>query len=231
MIFELSDGDIRKIKDAFAKLNLAFVLRSLHNVAVGVQQLHNIGIAHQDLKPSNVLVFNSESKIGDLGRASDKDHPFKYDSYVMPGDRNYAPVEQWYSYRFSSGFEEKFAADLYLLGSLFMFFFTGLSMSQCMFDQLKLSKASSSGTFRGDLPDLNNAFSAVLADFRTVAERYVDDNEEVDRLVSLLCWLCQPDPEKRGHPTNLERKEGHQSLERIITQLSILAKKAELDLI
>ena len=177
-------------------------------MAVGVQQLHNIGIAHQDLKPSNVLVFNSESKIGDLGRASDKDHPFKYDSYVMPGDRNYAPVEQWYSYRFSSGFEEKFAADLYLLGSLFMFFFTGLSMSQCMFDQLKLSKASSSGTFRGDLPISTTLFQPSLPIFGLWRSDTLMTTKKLTDLSAFSVGYASLIPRKEAIPPTSKGRKG-----------------------
>jgi serine/threonine protein kinase len=70
IIFELADRDIRceKISNS---LSISFILRSLHHICVGLKQLHSSGIAHQDLKPSNVLIFNGSgkinSKIGDLG--------------------------------------------------------------------------------------------------------------------------------------------------------------------
>ncbi len=73
LIFELADGDIRSQMQSAQKVNLAWLLRSLHHVATGLKQLHGEGIAHQDLKPSNVLVFGGQySKVGDLGRASIK---------------------------------------------------------------------------------------------------------------------------------------------------------------
>lgn len=77
LIFEMASGDIRKVIGDFKAFELHWCLQSLHNVAVGLQQLHSSGIAHQDIKPSNVLVMNDKSsKIGDLGRASDQGkHP------------------------------------------------------------------------------------------------------------------------------------------------------------
>jgi serine/threonine protein kinase len=68
LIFELADGDVRLHLDTHAQLDLAFTLRTLHNVAAALNQLHLADIAHQDLKPSNVLVFarTKISKIGDL---------------------------------------------------------------------------------------------------------------------------------------------------------------------
>jgi serine/threonine protein kinase len=228
IIFSLSDGDIRKIKDTFATLNLAFAFRSLHNVAVGLEQLHKVEIAHQDLKPSNVLVFQSESKIGDLGRASDRTHPFRNDALAEPGDRNYSPIEQWYGYHFSSDFNDRFAADLYLLGSLFLFFFSSMSMSQCLHDQLSAANAHLTRDFRTDLPELENAFGVVLSDFRSCVNAHIADADNVDRVISLLKWLCAPDPAKRGHPKNLLVPASRFGLERFITQLEILAKRAEL---
>ena len=81
LIFELADGDIRSQMDAIKGFDLAWSLRSLHHIATGLWQLHNQFIAHQDLKPSNVLVFGStDSRIGDLGRATSGERPGPYDS-------------------------------------------------------------------------------------------------------------------------------------------------------
>lgn len=60
LIFELADGDIRRHLAVQESLDLAFVLRTLHHVAVGLDQLHRADIAHQDLKPSNVLIYTKE---------------------------------------------------------------------------------------------------------------------------------------------------------------------------
>ena len=71
LIFEVADGgDIRSRLSFASALESAWKLRSLHSVAVGLKQLHGIDVSHQDLKPSNVLLFDEESKIGDLGRST-----------------------------------------------------------------------------------------------------------------------------------------------------------------
>lgn len=76
LIFELADGDVRSRIANVEKFDVAWALRTLHHVAIGLQQLHREDIAHQDLKPSNVLLFRGgvESKIGDWGRAAYKGH-------------------------------------------------------------------------------------------------------------------------------------------------------------
>jgi serine/threonine protein kinase len=67
LIFELADGDVRSHLRFSADFDLAWRLRCLHHIATGLKQLHGCGIAHQDLKPSNVLVFaGTTSKLSDL---------------------------------------------------------------------------------------------------------------------------------------------------------------------
>ncbi len=71
--------------DLSATLDLAWTMRMLHHVAVGLQQLHGVGIAHQDLKPSNVLVFSDFiSKLADLGRSAHADYEPPHDSFITP---------------------------------------------------------------------------------------------------------------------------------------------------
>src|SRR5947209_9425020 len=73
LIFELAKGDIRAQQKAAHAIDIAWKLRALHNIAIGMDQLHRNGVAHQDLKPSNVLVYaESDTRISDLGRAEVK---------------------------------------------------------------------------------------------------------------------------------------------------------------
>jgi serine/threonine protein kinase len=70
MIFEKADSDVRNHLNFKDEIDIAWKLRSLHNIATGIKQLHSIEISHQDIKPSNVFVFDSIiSKLGDLGRS------------------------------------------------------------------------------------------------------------------------------------------------------------------
>jgi serine/threonine protein kinase len=100
LIFEMADGDIRSQLDASDAFDLAWKLRCIHHVATGMRQLHGRGIAHQDLKPSNILVFERiESKVGDLGRACDRFVAGPHDELRCAGDRGYAPPELLYGYQ------------------------------------------------------------------------------------------------------------------------------------
>ena len=124
LVFELAECDIRHQMKRMDQFDLVWCLRVLHNIAVGVNELHTNHVAHQDLKPSNVLVFkNKGSKISDLGNACDKNVRSPKDSFCMPGDVTYAPPELIYKDGNASSFDARKTADVYLLGSLIFFFF------------------------------------------------------------------------------------------------------------
>ena len=95
LVFELCEqGDIRRHKQ-MSDSGLAWRLRIFHGVCVGLRQLHSKDVVHQDLKPSNVLVFGKDkSKIADLGRSSRKGT--KSDMPDHCGDIGYMPIELQY---------------------------------------------------------------------------------------------------------------------------------------
>jgi serine/threonine protein kinase len=57
IIFEMADGDVRQQIDRQKRKELAWAAQALHNLSVAIQQLHSAQIAHNDVKPSNLLVF------------------------------------------------------------------------------------------------------------------------------------------------------------------------------
>jgi serine/threonine protein kinase len=230
IIFELADGDIRKIRDTFQKIDLAFSFRALHNTAVGLEQLHRSGIAHQDLKPSNVMSFREVYKVGDLGRSSDINKPFWYDHIQFPGDRNYSPLEQHYGFHFSNDFNEKYASDMYLFGSLFYFFFSGLSASQVLFEKARKLGISIVSNFNADIPEWERVFSETLVDLSKSLKCFLTE-DRVDDVILLVKYLCHPDPRKRGFPKNITTQNQQYSFIRFISKLDIFAKEAELGII
>ena len=120
LIFELADGDIRAaLSTVGATFDYAWALRMLHHAATGLWQLHQNELAHQDVKPSNVLTFGQDSsKLGDLGRASQRGEHAPHDDEDHPGDPQYAPPELLYGHVAPGWIERRHASDLYLLASL-----------------------------------------------------------------------------------------------------------------
>lgn len=237
IIFPRAEGNIRNEMDRWKefekKFDLAWVLRSLHNSATGLQELHIMGIAHQDVKPSNILVFPVEgSKISDLGSASQVGNPSLYDKRRVTGDVSYTIPEQWYGWSQSPDFANRYLVDLYRLGSLIFFFFTDCSAVDAI--QLKLSikhrKEFVKSDFISDLPVIQHAFEESLNDLRTSVEELAGDL--TDQIVMIAEQLCEPDPRRRGDP--IARGAAHRpqhDIQKYITRFNRLAKTAEIRMI
>ncbi|MHB8656222.1 MAG: protein kinase domain-containing protein [Terriglobia bacterium] len=227
LIFELADGDVRTRLSIMQSVELAWILRCLHHMATGIWQLHSGGIAHQDLKPSNVLVFEGDqSKLADLGRASCNDGIGPFDGEECAGDRTYAPPELLYRYCDPDWSTRRFGCDAYLLGSMIVFFFTGLSATAMLMVELDASFhwTKWGGGFLQVLPYLTDAFGRVLKGFSS----HIKDPRLGSELTLLVRQLCEPDPRLRGDPMNRMRSAAPFSMERYMTKLDLLARRAEI---
>lgn len=228
LIFELADGDIRQYLRLSNNLDQAWILKTIHQAASGLQQLHFNGIAHQDLKPSNVLTFNLDTtKLCDLGRSAIKGGNSPSDMFIVPGDVNYAPPEFLYSYIPNDWNARRYGYDIYTLGNLIVFLFTKSNITASIFQRLNPSLHYSrwTGTYSEVLPYIINAYNEVLQVFAT--ELPSDLRTDV---VDLVRQMCNPDPSKRGHIKNINSKYRQYSLEQFISKLDIMVKKVELGL-
>lgn len=226
LVFELADhGDIRSHLDAHADLDLAFLLRAIHHVAVGLSELHRTQIAHQDLKPSNVLVFEPAvgTKISDLGRAWDQQVPSPFDSCPVAGDRTYAPPERLYGQPLSQEPYARFASDIYQLGSLIVFLFARVHVNAALVRSLapEHRPISWGDTYVEVLPYLQATFGRIVADFSLSVPVLIRSE-----LAEIVKYLCEPDPARRGHPANRRGRGNPYSLERTISTLALLCSRA-----
>lgn len=225
LIFDVADGgDVRSKLSFASQLESAWKLRSLHSVAVGIKQLHGIDVSHQDLKPSNVLLFKDESKIGDLGRSTclALESPLKDATFA--GDLAYAPPEVLYGAHEPNWKKRSFSCDTYLFGSLVVFYFSGLTMTALLRKNLpdSISWERYRGSYDEVQPYVLNAFSSALDEF----EKSVDDQFLSRELRALVTHLCHPDPHKRafGPPAVVGTSI---DMERVISRLDYLAKKVK----
>lgn len=225
LIFDLADGDVRSHLDFSDKLDFAWKLKSLHDIAVGLKQLHAIEVSHQDIKPSNILVFKSESKIGDLGRSICKNLASPYDKYEFAGDRNYMPPEIMYGYYDNDWHRRVYAIDCYLLGSMVVFYFAGISMSALLMKNIPENFWFNKwqGAFEEVKPYIADGFSKSMAEFKENIE-HPGFQKEISELVEYLCF---PFPELRGHPKTIEHRGSNLNLERFVAKFDYLKLKAE----
>ena len=225
IIFDLASGDARAHLSKHGAVSVAWTLRTLHQLAVAVQQLHTHDIAHQDIKPSNALIFETAgAKLADLGCASTPTVPGSRDHFPVAGDPQYAPLELLYDHPSGDWRTRRISSDLYLLGSMFVFFFAGgLSMTGLIFKHLPsdLHFSRWKGTYLAVLPNIVAAFERAVQD----VEASIPSSVRLE-VGELLRYLCNPDPDKRGVH---QRQHGLQfDLQRLVSRLDNLASRSEL---
>jgi len=230
LVFNLADGDIRSMLTFSEDLDQAWKLNSLHDVAVGIKQLHNIEVSHQDLTPSNILIFGRDSRIGDLGRSSCKRLSSPHDDKPFTGKWGYAPPEILYNIYSHDWQTRCFATDCYLFGSLVVFYFSGVTMNALL--RKYLPDPVSWEYWRGS--NFNEVKDYLLQAFERALEEFTSNirlpflRTELEHIVQ---YLCYPLPEKRGHPRNIKELSNNYSMERFITKFDVLASKVKYELL
>ena len=230
LIFEPADGDIRKHLALFDQLNVAWILSCLHHIAVGLNQLHSAKVAHQDLKPSNVLVFETNlAKVADLGSASVQGIASPRDDCEFAGDRSYAPPELLYRSIDPDWRRRRQATDVYHLGSMVTFFFCGVSMTAMVLAHVPADHLYTvwGGTYSEVLAEIRDAFGVALDEF----SRNVPGEQLRKALREAVGQLCDPDPSQRGHPSNRQGAANPYSLERYVSLFNLLTQRAAIGIL
>ncbi|MCU1469461.1 MAG: hypothetical protein JWQ39_610 [Glaciihabitans sp.] len=230
ILFEDADDDARTYLDKGLADDLFLRLRSLRHVALGVRELHNMRIAHQDLKPSNVLVFGSaatlpESKIADLGRASLDGTVAVHDELPFAGPAGYSPPELLYGQVAADFYQRRQACDLYQLGCLVAFMLADMSIN------LELtSRLTEDQQWR----KWGDSYSAIYPLIRTKMDEVFEelwtrlDPAIADGVVEVVRDLCDPDPERRGKQVQGRSPSPSVILSKLITRLDVLEKRARI---
>lgn len=225
IILELAEGDVRSRLTQTKSFDLAWALRSLHHISVGMLQLHSRDVVHQDVKPSNVLVFGPTlSKLTDVGQASIRGTRGPNDDSIG-GDPAYLPPEVLYE-DVSPTWDQRLACDAYLLGSMVVFFFVRTGMTGLLLSKLPASQhwKAWGGDYEQVLPYLRHAFGQCVFEIAESVPKRVRIPIE-----STIRQLCEPDPGLRGHPLNRAQIGNSYSLLRYPALFDTLAKKVELD--
>lgn len=231
LIFEQADRDIRAALGALGTVHDAWKFKHLHQVAVGLSQLHRHKVAHQDLKPSNVLLFeqaNEGAKIADLGRASRIGKEAEHDAYMIAGDPSYAPPEQMYGFSAPDWVDRREACDLYHLGALMCFLFSGMSPTVGVLtllgrDMLPVPLGPWQGGYQDAVPFLTAAFTKFMSELKPQLPEWCRQE-----LFELIQSACHPELSKRGDPDSRKMVGRPVGIDRYISRLQMLVKKGEI---
>lgn len=226
MIFEMAAGDVRDYIEYTGNFNYGWALRCLHHVSVGLTQLHTNGVAHQDLKPSNVLVFDGkESKIGDLGRSVRRGVTAPHESLPFAGDGNYTPPELLYGEKSTDWSQHRIGCDAYMLGSLTVFIFSQANLNALLKSVMNPEHWYDrwGGSYSHVLPYIRDAYNIVMSKF----EESLPQVLRVE-LSSLVRELCEPDPVRRATPKGTPRTGTFYSLRPYVSKFNAMARKIEL---
>jgi len=232
LIMEAGEEDLRRMISANGQASCSWNIQVVRDVSQAIAQLHSGGIAHHDIKPSNVITIAAESrgsdsmKVGDLGRVIRQSQSGPFDGHHWPGDMRYSPPERWYRQApgaIPQGWNNlREAADAYMLGSLFVYLFTGSSMQSLVFKYIPHSflPGQWKGGYDDDLlPVLIDAHARVLKEhlFPQLIPQVADE------IMAIARDLTHPNPNKRGD--SKARKQGHQpvGVDRIFQKFTRLA--------
>ncbi|MES0127250.1 hypothetical protein [Mesorhizobium sp. M0029] len=234
IVFELAKCDARMQMNINRRLDFSWSLTALHNLSTAVSQLHGASVSHNDIKPSNLLVFDDLlQKLGDLGSATSPSYPALHDGEGCIGDARYAAPETVYSdfeQESSIVFASRRASDLYLLGSMAFFFMTGTMLTPAVLSRmLEVHQPHKwGGGFQAILPYWRQAFADTLMSLRRELPANADGalTNHSQRFVEAVKQLCEPDPSLRGHPLSRNVHGDPYSVERYIALFDLLRKSS-----
>lgn len=230
ILFERADEDVRSYLDkGYAdEIHQRFV--GLRHAAIGVRELHGMRIAHQDLKPSNVLVFgceeaSHETKLGDLGRASLDGELAIHDESHVAGAYAYSPPELLYGQVALDFYNRRQACDLYQFGCLIAFVIAGTSINQEW--NARLTPSERWQTWGDPYSVIYPKVRQVMNDAFDETESRIDPSIRLE-VGALIRDLCDPDPEARGKVLQGRSGSRVMILSRLITRLNVLERKTRI---
>ncbi|WP_460086609.1 protein kinase domain-containing protein [Pseudomonas sp. H1_B04] len=231
MIMELADGgDVRNYIGSSEYIDLSVKLYYLRDVASGLIQLHGAEIAHQDLKPSNVMIFGgATAKIGDLGRASKRDINSSNDLYKIAGDYAYAPPEQLYGYQLDNWYDRRQRCDLYQFASLISYLLFSASLNTMLKNRLPsqlvpIAWGGAHASYIDALPHLIKIFNEVLQEWEKELPTWL-----APEIIDILQQCGTPSFSERGSRKTLSSQPSNLGLNRFVSQFDRLGFKATIE--
>lgn len=227
LVLEKGEGDIKSHLDFLPAKSPYWKLWVLRDVALAATQIERGNLAHNDIKPSNVIRFDSKGtahniKLGDIGRAVTKSGSGPFDGLDWAGDPRHKPIETLYGWKEGEFQNRHTAADAYMLGNLMSFLFVGASMTERIVNSLpeKYRPGTYKGGYKQVLDVVRHTWNTIVKD--QVAPAFPDDLRA--ELTNILVCLTNPDPQVRGNPA--ARLQGLLGMDRFHSKLELLAQRA-----
>jgi eukaryotic-like serine/threonine-protein kinase len=177
------------------------------------------------IKPSNVLLYpDNVSRVADFGRSSRRGSRVWIDTLNVPGDNTYAPPELLFSWLHSDFTVRRIGADMYLLGNLAAFMFSGVNVTPAIIARLdpQFRPGNWAGSYDQVLPHIQRAFAETIAALAPEIDPLVRKEA-----VAIIHELCNPEVAKRGHPKGIGRGDQY-SLERYKSRFDLILKRASI---
>ncbi len=238
IVYEMSDGKIGDFLKFSSKANfvadlgvLVEKLKSLHQVTKGVKQLHTHLIAHHNITPQSIEVFDTNSvfKIGGLQKSRTRQAVLNSPAAakLFDGDYTYAPPEAFFGYKISEEMSTYYQIDTYMLGNLVVYYLSSMNLTTLINKKCPctlINWASKGAEYQQVLPDIRKAFYESLDEIKAsvcVKELRVP-------IIEIIEGLCNPAPEERGYPGGFAKVKTNADLQRVLTKLDVLYRKAQL---
>ncbi|MBN2795308.1 MAG: protein kinase family protein [Clostridia bacterium] len=221
LVFEIAEGSLKKI-DHVINPDLGWKLLVFHGALVGLSQLHHSKIAHQDIKPSNVLIFGKDySKLSDLGSATQMGNNSNWNKPLHVGDQRYIPIELAYGYCSPDWNTRRFGADLFMMGEILTLMVSGVNILSLMISSLPdiYSPFIYGGNFNDLKPILIDAHNKALLRIKNDIPTPIRKE-----LLEIIKELTFPIPEDRGNNSKVRDMIGQYSLDRYISKIDRLSK-------
>jgi serine/threonine protein kinase len=236
-VMELAEAALSELLPLRHEIDWVDKLRLFRDVVAGVHQMHVKGIVHRDLKASNVLLFDTETrrpvaKISDLGRSRDLSRPQRFDlgAYAAGrGDRNHAPPE--HLWHLGNTDETAFRrADVYMVGSVLYEIATGQSITSMTLPYwgVRIGGLGPIGVQDREARFLSAARHMVEAHEAALGVLADEVPPEIRNLVvDLVRQMCHPLPVRRERRSRAERNTPTCGLEWAIRRVDIIIKNLE----
>ena len=238
IVYEMSEGKIGDFLNFSSKSDfvvdlgmLIDKLKSLHQVTKGVKQLHTNLIAHHNITPQSVEVFgdNTIFKVGGLQKSRTRQAVVHspISAKLFDGDYTFAPPEAYFGYKTSEEMSTYYQIDTYMLGNLIVYYLSSMNLTtlinqKCPYTLIEW--ASKGAEYQQVLPDIMKAFYESLDEIKCA----ICVKELRDPIANIIEGLCHPDPEKRGYPGGFNKVQTNADLQRVLTKLDVLYRKAQL---